>query len=171
MTEEPKQSYEEEKRQWKAEQIAEYAKLEANKKAVEKRWEENTELKKLQTELRKLLDKVEETEKPYHTTLTHYAQQQAGIKQQLVDRWFDTEDKTFECDAGTATLRINRSLCIRSKEKLVAFLELNKKLTEFISGFETTKLRKIKDAGMLEDEIATWDEKKSVAIKIAGVEQ
>ena len=153
-------------RNWRTDRIAEYAKLEASKKALEKRWEENIALNKLQTELRKVLDKIEEAEKPYRASVDARTQQQAGIKSELVDTWSDTEEKTFECDAGTATLRTTKSLNIRDKEKLIAFLELNKKLTDFIKSFEIIKLRKIKDAGMIEDEIATWDIKRNVAISI-----
>ena len=158
-------------RNWRTDRIAEYAKLEAERQAVSKRFDEDTILNKLQTEVREVLDKLEKAEKPYHASISTLNQQQAGIKLELVETWGSTEDKTFECTAGTATLRTSKSLHIRSKEKLVAFLELNKKLTDFISSFEITKLRKIKDAGMLEDDIATWDEKKNVAISIKEAEQ
>ena len=155
---------------WKSERIAKYAHLESLKQQVLNDFAEDKELAKLN----KGLDKVEELigvrTKPYHDKITECEQQQAGIKLELAEKW-DTSFKEYACDAGTATLRTTRSLHIRSKEKLVAFLELNKKLTEFIKNFEITKLRKIKDAGMLEDEIATWDEKKNVAIKIAEAEQ
>lgn len=158
-------------RNWRTDRIAEYAKLEAKKIAAREHWEENVTLFKLQVELKKVLDKIEKTEKPYRADIDALSQQQAGIKSGLVETWGDTEDKSFECDAGTATLRTSKSLHIRSKEKLVAFLELNKKLTDFISSFEITKLRKIKDAGMLGDEICTYDEKKSISISIKEAEQ
>ena len=158
-------------RNWRTDRIAKYVELEVKKITAREHWEENVTLYKLQAELKRVLDKIEKTEKPYRADVDALSQQQAGIKSQLVETWGDTEDKSFECTAGTATLCTTKSLHIRSKEKLVAFLELNKKLTDFIKDFEITKLRKIKDAGMLEDDIATWDEKKNVAIKIAEVEQ
>lgn len=158
-------------RDWKAEHIVEYAKLEKQKADAECLLNNDPKIVEL-IQKRILLDQdiavLEEL--PRHS-IRIAEQQQAGIKLELAEGWGVFADKTFECDAGTATLRITKSLHIRSKEKLVAFLELNKKLTDFIKGFEITKLRKIKDAGMLEDEIATWDEKKSVAIKIAETEQ
>ena len=160
-----------EKRDWNAAQIAEYARLES---------EINIQTHELVTdpvrntfikEATLLNEKIKDAEGVYLKSIRAAQEQQTGIKAELVDRWLTTEDKTFECPAGTATLRTTKSLHIRSKEKLVAFLELNKKLTEFIKSFEITKLRKIKDAGMLEDEICTWDEKKTVAIKIAETDQ
>ena len=150
---------------WKEQRIAEYAQLE-NEIILEKHeMVTDPDLINLMKELAKLNDMIALAKGIYTKNIEAAQQQQAGIKLELAERW-DIEDKTFECDAGTATLRTTKSLNIRSKEKLVAFLELNKKLTDFIKNFEITKLRKIKDAGMLEDEIATWDIKHNVAISI-----
>ena len=154
-------------RNWRTDRIAEYAKLENEINIETHEMVADPELIKLMKEQAKLNDMIALLKGTYSKNIEAAQQQQAGIKLELVDTWGDTEDKTFECDAGTATLRTTKSLNIRDKEKLIAFLELNKKLTDFIKSFEITKLRKIKDAGMLEDEICTWDEKKSVAIKIA----
>ena len=157
---------EERMRNWRTDRIAEYARLE-NEIALEmNEMGTDPELIKLMKEQAKLNDMVALLKGTYAKNIEAFQQQQAGIKLELVDTWSDTEDKTFECPAGTATLRTTKSLHIRSKEKLVAFLELNKKLTDFIKSFEITKLRKIKDAGMIEDEIATWDIKHNVAISI-----
>ena len=151
---------------WRTDRIAEYARLE-NEIALEmNEMGTDPELIKLMKEQAKLNDMVALLKGTYAKNIEAFQQQQAGIKLELVDTWGDTEDKTFECPAGTATLRTTKSLNIRSKEKLVAFLELNKKLTDFIKSFEVSKLRKIKDAGMIEDEIATWDIKRNVAISI-----
>ena len=156
---------EETKQDWKVELIAEYAKLE-NEIALEMH-EIGTDpdLIKLMKEQAKLNDMIALTKGIYAKNIEAAQQQQAGIKLKLAEKW-DIDEKTFECIIGTATLRTTKSLHIKSKEKLVAFLELNKKLTEFIKSFEITKLRKIKDAGMIEDEIATWDIKHNVAISI-----
>ena len=155
---------------WKEEVIAEYARLEKKINKFISLKNSDPEINRLALERDKLNKKIVEMGKQSILNIDAAQQQQAGIKLELAEKW-DIEDKTFECAAGTATLRTTKSLHIRSKEKLVAFLELNKKLTEFIKNFEITKLRKIKEAGMLEDEIATWDEKKNVAIKIAEEKQ
>jgi len=155
---------------WKELRIVEYATLEKEIAIERNEMFSDPELNHLTLEREKLDKLIISSGEMYIKNIEAAQQQQAGIKLELAEKW-DTEDKTFECDVGTATLRTTKSLHIRSKEKLVAFLELNKKLTEFIKGFEVAKLRKIKDAGMLEDEIATWDEKKNVAIKLAEADQ
>ena len=151
---------------WRTDRIAEYARLENEITLEMNELRNDPDLIKLMKEQAKLNDMVALAKGMYAKNIEAFQQQQARIKLELVDTWGDTEEKTFECPAGTATLRTTKSLNIRSKEKLVAFLELNKKLTDFIKSFEITKLRKIKDAGMIEDEIATWDIKRNVAISI-----
>jgi len=158
-------------KKWRTDRIAEYARLENEITDEAHKMGADSDVNKLVLERVKLNEMIELGRGLYLKNIEAAQQQQAGIKLELAETWSDTEDKTFECDAGTAILRTTKSLHIRSKEKLVAFLELNKKLTEFIKSFEITKLRKIKDAGMLEDEIATWDEKKNVAIKLAEADQ
>ena len=148
---------------WKELRIKEYAKLEKDVATIKH------ENKLIQQRLE--LDAVIKfAEEPYFKNIEAAQQQQAGIKLELAEKW-DTEDKTFKCNAGTATLRTTKSLRIKSKEKLVNFLTTINKLPDFIKGFETAKLRKIKDAGLLGDEIVSYDEKKSIAIKLAEVEQ
>ena len=156
---------------WRTDRIAEYARLENEIVLEMNEMGADPDLVKLMKEQAKLNDMIVLAKGIYAKNIEAAQQQQVGIKLELVDTWGDTEDKTFECPAGTATLRTTKSLHIRDKVKLINFLELNKKLTDFIKSFEITKLRKIKDAGMLEDEICTWDEKKSVAIKIAEAER
>lgn len=151
----------------RTDRIAKYAQLE-NEIAIETHeMDTDPELNRLHNEWVKLGKMIEQGGEIYFKNIKAAQQQQAGIKLELVDTWGDTEDKTFECPAGTATLRTTKSLHIRSKEKLIEFLTTIKKLPEFVKTFETAKLRKIMDAGLLERDIATWDEKKSIAIKIA----
>ena len=151
---------------WRTDRITEYARLENIVTTEMRKMGTDPDLDALMRDRVKLNEIIELGEGCYLKNIDAAQQQQAGIKLELVETWSDTEEKTFECDAGTATLRTTKSLNIRDKEKLVAFLELNKKLTNFIKSFEITKLRKIKDAGMIEDEIATWDIKRNVAISI-----
>jgi len=114
---------------WKELRIAEYARLE-NEIAIETHELVTDPVRnRLIKEQAMLNAEIEEVEAIYHKNIEAAQQQQAGIKLELAETWSDTEDKTFECDAGTAILRTTKSLHIRSKEKLVAFLELNKKLT------------------------------------------
>ena len=162
---------EEAKQDWKGERIAKYAYLESLKQRVLHDFTEDKDLTKLNKGLDKVKGLIEARAKPYHDQITECEQQQAGIKLELADAWSDTEDKTFECTAGIATLRTTKSLNIRSKEKLIDFLTTINKLPGFIKSFEIKKLRKIMDAGLLESDIATYDETQSIAIKIAEREQ
>ena len=169
---------EEVKRDWKRERIshfsssiAEYAKLENEIVIGKQNMDNDPQLKKLNKELEKLNDMIESAKGSYLRFMEAAQQQQAGIKLELAEGWGVFADKTFECDAGMATLRITKSLHIKSKEKLVSFLTTINKLPDFIKSFETAKLRKIKDAGLLGDEIVMYDEKKSIAIKITEAEQ
>ena len=151
---------------WKEQRIAEYAKIE-NEIILEKHeMVTDPDLFKLMKEQAKLNDMIALTKGIYTKNIEAAQQQQAGIKLELVDTWGDIEEKAFECDAGTATLRTTKSLHVRSKEKLIEFLMTIKKLPEFVKTFEIAKLRKIMDAGLLESEIATWDLNFNVAISI-----
>ena len=164
MSEEPLQA-------WKTERIVEYAKLEEDVVSLQHEVTMDIGLNKLIQKRSELDAVIIVAKEPYRKNIEAAQQQQAGIKSELEKGWGVFADKTFECAAGTATLRTNRSLHIESKKKLIEFLTTIKKLPEFVKTFETAKLRKIMDAGLLESDIATWDENKTIAIKLAEVEQ
>ena len=118
------------------------------------------------TMARGILDKkIDSAVIGYRKIIEEAKQQQADLRGELINNW-STKDKTFKCPAGTATLRTTRSLQVKDKGKLIEFLTTLKKLPEFIKSFEIAKLRKIKDAGLLEDEIVTYDELRTVSISI-----
>lgn len=155
------------KKNWKEERIAEYAKLTTDKDKVTREMESDTEINKLIEHYKNMSDAIATQQYPFLTKVEAIEQQQAGIKLELIEKW-DIKEKSFKCDIGEATLRTNRSLHIRDKAKLIEFLISIKKLPEFIKSFETAKLRKVKDVGMLDDDIATYDEKQNVAIKVTA---
>ena len=156
---------------WKEGRIAEYAKLEREIDTKLHEMEIDPQLNKFLQEQAALNLKMEAAKAKFLKNIEAAQQQQAGIKQELAEKWGIKEDKTFECRAGKATLRVNRSFVIRNKEKLIDFLTLNNKLIDFIRTFDISKLRKIKDAGMLGDEIATYEETKTIAIKLTEAEK
>lgn len=155
---------------WKTERITEYAKLENIVTIEMRKMGTDPDLDALMRDRVKLNEMIERGQELYLKKIEAAQQQQAGIKLELVDNWYG-EEKTFECPAGTATLRTTKSLKIQSKQKLIDFLMLNKKLIDFIKTFEIAKLRKIKDAGFLGDEVVSYDETKSIAIKLAEEDQ
>ena len=163
MNEQPKQD-------WKEARIVEYAHTESEKVQTQKNMMLLPEVIELEEEIAYKQDQLCHIKELYLDRILKCEQLQTGIKQELVEKW-DIEDKTFECDTGAATLCITKSLNIRNKEKLISLLGIIGKLPEFVKSFETAKLRKIKDAGLLDNEIASWNEKKSIAISIKEAEQ
>ena len=152
---------------WVEKQITEYAQLEREIDMEMREMNTDPELNQLLEQRKKLNEMIEVGGGIYTKYIDEMREQQTNIKAELISNW-DTEEKTFKCDVGTATLRITRSLHIYNKEKLIEFLTTLNILPDFIKTFEIGKLRKIKGAGLIEDSIANWDETKSVIIK--GVE-
>jgi len=150
---------------WKEKLIAEYANVERNKQATHENVKTLAARIELEEEIVYKQDQLERLKQPYLDTILECEQRQTGIKEELVKRW-DIEDKTFKCDAGTATLRTTKSLVIRDKNKLIDFLSLNKKLTEYVKAFDTSKLRKIRETGLIGNDVIDWDEKKSMMISV-----
>ena len=148
-------------------QITEYARLEREIAIEVHGMDTDPALIQLTEQRNKINEMIEVGEGIYTKSIDEMWAQQTNIKEELASNW-DTEDKTFKCDAGTATLRTTRSLHIYDKKRLIDFLTTLGKLPEFIKTYEIAKLRKIKEAGLLDDSIANWDETKTVVIK--GVE-
>ena len=161
---------EQKEQDWKEARINQYTLAEGAKQEIQNNMTELPEIIELERGIAYKQDQLRHIKQPYLDKILECDQLRTGIKLELADKW-DVEEKTFECNAGSATLRTTRSLIIRNKQKLIEFLALNKKLSEFIKSFEITKLRKIKDAGLLESEIATWDEKRSISISIKGAKK
>ena len=154
------------KEQKMTERTEEYAKLEQEKADIEHLLFYDKMLREL-TDTRDAISKeIAALEKEPLHNLALVSQRQAEIRLELAETWGAYEGKTFKCDAGTVTLRETRSFDIRSKKKLVEFLAKLDKVSEFIKTFEIAKLRKVKEAGLLDDDIARWDEHKNVTISL-----
>ena len=156
-----------EKENWMEQVLVEYARLVKMIGDTTRSMQTDPNLDVLARERASLDNKIRQVTSDYQKTIEHAKHQQAGIRAALVDNW-GTGDKTFKCPVGTATLRTTRSLQVKDKGKLIEFLTTLKKLPEFIKSFEIAKLRKIKDAGLLEDEIVTYGELRTVIISIKG---
>jgi len=159
----------EEKQDWKEERIRLYAKYAKEEARIVQDMETNPKLKEIREAIAAWNKTLNASEEGYKEKITWLQNEQARIKEEFIEKW-DITDKTVTCDAGSATLRTTKSLHVRSKEKLVKFLISIEKLPDFIKSFETAKLRKIKEAGLLDNEIATWDEKQSISIKLTEEE-
>jgi len=148
---------------WKEKLMAEYANVEMNKQATHENMKTLATRIELEEEIAYKQDQLERLKQPYLDKILECEQRQTGIKDELVKRW-DIEDKTFKCDVGTATLRTTKSLHIRNKAKLIEFLSLNKKLSEYVKAFDTSKLRKIRESELIGNDVIDWCEKKSMVI-------
>ena len=155
---------------WKEEKMTErtveYAELEQEKVDIEFLLHHDKTLMELAKKRDAINKQMEALEKGPLRNLALVSQRQAAIRLELAEMWGTYEGKIFECDAGTVTLRVTKSFNIRSKKKLVDFLAALGKLPDFVKTFEIAKLRKIKEAGLLDDDIARWDEHKNTVISL-----
>lgn len=155
------------KQDWKEQRIAEYAHLE-NEIALEMHeMGTDPDLIRLMKEQAKLNDMIALAKGIYAKNIEAAQQQQAGIKLELAEKW-DIDEKTFKSDIGEIVLRTTRSLVIQDKDKLIGFLQTIKKLNECIRNFDISKIRKFKEVGLIENEIATWSEKYNISIRLIG---
>ena len=154
-----------ENQKWVGRRITEYMAFEREICIEVREMGNDPALNQLREQRNKLIEMIEVGEGMYTEHIDEMRAQQTNIKEELESNW-DTDGKTFKCDAGTATLRTTRSLHIYDKKRLIDFLTTLGKLPEFIKTYEIAKLRKIKEAGLLEDSIANWDETRSVVIKV-----
>lgn len=158
---------EQKEQDWKAERIAEYAKLD-NAIAFEMHeMDTNPHLEELIRNQATLNAEIGLAKEIYTKNIEAAQQQQAGIKLELIEKW-DVLEKTYECSVGTATLRTTRSLVIQDKDKLIGFLQTIKKLNECIRNFDISKIRKFKEVGLIENEIVIWSEKHNISIRLTG---
>lgn len=155
---------------WKEKLIAEYVLLQKENENILQEMTNNQELSILMGQYREITRKADALKKPYHVRQGNIDDRVRHVKELLIESW-DIEERTYKCDIGIATLRITKSLIIKNKTQLMQ--RLSEVLTrhfaeacEYIKTFDLTKIRKIKEINLLDDAIVSWDEKKSVAIKI-----
>ena len=152
---------------WKEEQITDYFELEIEKEALKQEEAEDQELNNVKSTMQKVMDTLSALEQPYLDKRADIDNALATIRETLITTW-DITDKTYECDAGTATVRTTKSLNIVDKKGLIAVLLSITKLPEAIRSWNLSYLRKLKDVDMIEDKIAHYEEHQNVVIKGAS---
>lgn len=157
---------------WKEGMIEAYHSLEREKERVEYNMVNNLTLSKFRLEIKDIESEIEIKEGPYKVVIVELNAQMQKIREDLIERW-DSEDKSFKCGAGSATIRTTRALKIDNKEMLISILQHIGKLTQCIKGWDLTYLRKLADAGLFdadvgETNIVHYDEKKNVVISAIG---
>ena len=138
--------------------------LQTRKKIVEQERAEDEDILNASILMTKAVDKIAELEQPYNDEILDIDTNIESIQKNFVDAW-DSTDKTYECKTGTATLRTTKSLKINRKEELINVLMNIGKLPECIRSWNLSYLRKLKDVGMIDDEIANYHEHQNVIIK------
>lgn len=116
--------------------LSEYVMLDEVKKEQQQLIDANLDIQNLKrnieslgAETAKLQFELAAREKPYLTVSNNAAERQSVIRTTMAEEW-DLPTKTYRGWAGTATLRITKSLIVKSKQKIVDFLVKNSKVEE-----------------------------------------
>jgi hypothetical protein len=144
--------------------IGEYISEQKEREIVQRDIDTNSSLITLLVQREKINKEIEKILIPYKDNLNTINSSMDNILK-LVDENWNQEGKSYKCNTRIATIRTIKSLKIINKDELVDFLTRNNILNKNIKTFDMLQLRKIKDSGLLEDDIAKWDEKKSFNIK------
>lgn len=154
--------------------MEEYRSLEAEIKEQQQLMDTNLDIQNLKSNIKtyesdvaKLQHELEAREKPYLTVSNNAVERQNKIRTTIAEEWtFPT--KTYRSGIGTASLRVTKSLIVKSKAKIVDFLVNNGIVDAGVSKFDIMFLRKFKDDGLIEDDAVQYEERKSVTIKLVG---
>lgn len=124
-------------------------------------------IKVMESDAAKLKYELDAREKPYLTVSNNAAERQNVIRTTIAEQW-TLPTKTYRSSVGTVTLRITKSLIVKSKAKIVDFLVKNNIVEAGVSKFDIRFLRKFKDDGLIEDDAAQYEESRNVTIKLVG---
>lgn len=149
---------------WKEEAIAEYAALELRKSVVIQVRVDDEELKNAKHAMEAAAAMYSALEQPYNDNIEEINLSIVAVRDILKEKW-DTEDKTYECNAGSATIRTTKSLEIRDKTQLIQTLVNLDKLQDCVRSWNLSYLRKLKDVALISDEIAYYEEHQNVVVK------
>ena len=153
---------------WQEDLITNYVKLDKDRAALEQARAEDQEILNVELTRRKVEDALRKLEQPYSDKLLDITQGIEKIKEELTEGW-DSADKTYKCDAGTATLKITKALKIADKVKLILILLNIEKLPEAVRRWNLSYLSKLKEADIIGDAAAYFEEHPNVVIKGALV--
>jgi len=149
---------------WKEEAIAEYAYLEQQKIVGAREEAADEELKDARLAMDSAAARYNALAQVYLDKFEEINHAIAMVRDMLQEKW-DTEDKTYECNAGSATIRTTKSLEIRDKTQLIQTLVNLDKLQDCVRSWNLSYLRKLKDVALISDEIAYYEEHQNVVVK------
>ena len=149
---------------WKEEAITRYAELEALKKAVQEAMRNDGDLETAKL-AREIADAdVRAFEQGYTDKIGELEEKIENVRILLQQDW-DIKDKTYKCDAGSATIRTTKSLCVLDKSRLIATLIKLDKLPASIRSWDLTVLRKLKDVDLIPDDQVDYEERQNMIIR------
>jgi hypothetical protein len=151
---------------WKREKIGDYRALSAIVAKYTLSIQNDVEIGAALAIADAMITKAEKLALDRKTTIAEAKEEQQMIKMELLDHW-DTDGKSFKCDMGSATIRINKTLIIKSENELINHLERFDLLPQYIKSFDMSKLRKLKDAHIIGDDALYYKKNTIVAIKEA----
>ena len=149
---------------WKEEAIKGYISLEVQKQVVELTRAEDKPLKNARLAMETAVAQFSALEESYNTKIEELNTEIGGLHTILQKDW-DIEDKTYECDAGSATIRTTKALHITDKKHLMETLLDLGKLPECIRSWNLSYLRKLKDIDLIPEDQAYYEEHQNVVIK------
>lgn len=151
-------------RNWKESSINVYIALEVQKQAVALTRAEDKDLKKARLAMETAVAQFSALEESYNTHIEELNTEIEGLHTILQRDW-DIEEKTYECEAGSITIRTTKSLHVADKKQLMESLLNLGKLPESIRSWNLSYLRKLKDVDLIPDNQAYYEEHQNVVIK------
>ena len=148
---------------WKREKIGDYRALSAIVAKYTQSIKEDSEIVAALAIADAQMTKAENLALDRHNTIAEAKEEQQMIKMELIDHW-DIDEKTYKCDAGSATMRASKILRINDNSSLLALLFKIERLGKAIKLLDGAYLRKLKDADMIPDAMAVYDSKITVVI-------
>jgi hypothetical protein len=152
---------------WKETAVEECGVLEKQRSTLLDAEEKDLKLVQKRAQIDRIMLELDELSKPYNAKIDDIDVRIEEIHESFVKNW-DIIGKTYECEAGTVTLRTTKALKIVDKKRLITTLLDIGKLPEAIRSWNLSYLRKLKDVDMIENAIAHYDGHQTVIIKGAG---
>ena len=149
---------------FKEEAIAECIRLGQQRSAIQDMRAKDTQISTLEAKKSEIEEEIIALERGYSDSI---GKADALIEEQhhlLLSKW-DIAEKTYECEAGIATVRTTKSLKVQNKEGLILTLLDLKKLPEAIRSWNLSYLRKLKEVDLISDMAASYEEHWNVVIK------
>jgi len=149
---------------WKDKVIVECIRLQQQRTAIQDLRAKDEQISMLETKKKEIDEDISALECGYIDSIDKVDTLIEEQRNLLIDEW-DILEKTYKCEAGTATVRTTKSLKIQDKKGLVQTLMGIGKLPEAIRSWNLSYLRKLKDVDMISDMVATYEEHQNVVIK------